>query len=964
VTTERQLSMSRGEIADAMYARVDTVDYQLGLRTLKNFRILRTGGVENRSGWRFVDETRFPAKRSRLITFKFSVSSGQTYSIELGDLYAEFVQNGARIVEAAQGVTAISKANPAVLTYVGADNYANGDDVIVTGGDMPEIIGRRLRVANVNVGANTFELQHTDGTNLNSTAFTTYTTGAVVAKIYKIATPYLEAELEDIRFDQSADVMVLTHKAHPIQELVRLGQTNWTMSAFVSGPTTAFPTGFTFAGGGAGALQHRYRVLSIDAATGRRSTPGRYTPLVISAITQANPAEITCTTNHYLRQGDQVTIGVGGSPVTGMTQVNGKTYTVVASVSATKFTIAVDSTGFGAYVAGGDVTIDFVRGTLTDGATSPTNIVTIDWNQVAGARHYLVYKEIFGTYEYIGKAEAFDLSVKTYFKDAGQPTDPTNTLPIEVTLFAVANDYPQCVCFAQGRVFFSRSNNKTTTLWGSVIGDIHDFSIHYPSVDNDAITLVLGGKEVNEVNHLLELVKLLIFSAGAELVSKGDTNGILRPGSPHINTHTYNGSGRVAPVIADANVIFVQADGSIPRDEAFDWQADGFRGKDLSIRSSHLFDGRTIAAMAYQRAPIPTVWFVLDDGKMLSLTYLREEQLVGFSRHETDGIVESMTVVPEGAEQAVYIVVKRQRIHPPTGLMVTRRYIERLEARYKASIKDAFHVDSGLTYDGRHTDGTLNVRLENGTTWDQFDGGIRVHASAVGAFKASDVGNQIQLQGTIAEHNTTVMIRATILTFIDSQNVGVSVNKLVPVGMRTVYCTQWAFGRYQIGGLFHLEGRQLSVLGDGGVVASPKTALLTVANGKVTLPDNEPRGVVHLGLPYFCDIETLDLDRPDISPRAGKRKNVTNLKIHVCRTIGGFVGNKPPTDDAVDPKENLEEIQYTTATEAADADPVMVTEVLEEPIRGDWTDHGRVFIRQMDPYPMSILAIIPDFIEA
>jgi hypothetical protein len=55
---------------------------------------------------------------------------------------------------------------------------------------------------------------------------------------YEISSPYLTAELFDIKFAQSADVMYLTHPSHKTRKLSRTGHTAWTLSEvdFVDGP--------------------------------------------------------------------------------------------------------------------------------------------------------------------------------------------------------------------------------------------------------------------------------------------------------------------------------------------------------------------------------------------------------------------------------------------------------------------------------------------------------------------------------------------------------------------------------------------------------------------------------------------------------------------------------------------------------------------------------------------------------
>ena len=61
---------------------------------------------------------------------------------------------------------------------------------------------------------------------------------------YEISTPYLTAELFDIKFAQSADVMYLVHPNHEVMKLSRTGHTSWTLAEvdFTDGPYLATNT--------------------------------------------------------------------------------------------------------------------------------------------------------------------------------------------------------------------------------------------------------------------------------------------------------------------------------------------------------------------------------------------------------------------------------------------------------------------------------------------------------------------------------------------------------------------------------------------------------------------------------------------------------------------------------------------------------------------------------------------------
>ena len=118
---------------------------------------------------------------------------------------------------------------------------------------MTQLNGRYVKVANVNAGANTFELTDIHGgANINTTGYTTYTSGGTAARVYTLASPYAEADLFDIHFVQSADVLTIVHPSYEPRELRRLGAASWQLSTITFAPTLANPTAPTLATGGPG----------------------------------------------------------------------------------------------------------------------------------------------------------------------------------------------------------------------------------------------------------------------------------------------------------------------------------------------------------------------------------------------------------------------------------------------------------------------------------------------------------------------------------------------------------------------------------------------------------------------------------------------------------------------------------------------------------------------------------------
>ena len=219
-----QSQFNAGELSPLLYGRTDLDRYKAGMQTSENGVPLIQGPWTRRPGTKFVAQVKDSSAKTLVRRFEFSTT--QAYILEFGNQYVRFYRDNGRITLTAQNVTGITKANPAVVTYDGADTYANGDRVVITGVvGMGQVNNREFTVANVNAGANTFELSGVD-----STGYDTYTSGGTVAKIYEVATPYLTADLTALRFVQSADVLYIFHPSYQTRTFTRTAHTSWTLA--------------------------------------------------------------------------------------------------------------------------------------------------------------------------------------------------------------------------------------------------------------------------------------------------------------------------------------------------------------------------------------------------------------------------------------------------------------------------------------------------------------------------------------------------------------------------------------------------------------------------------------------------------------------------------------------------------------------------------------------------------------
>jgi len=223
-------TFTAGEISPRLEGRVTIEKYREGLANLTNMIVQPHGGVTRRPGTQFLGEVKASGNVTRLIPFEFKTAD--TYALEFGDQYMRIYRNGLQIlVGSAKSITAITKANPGVFT-ANSHGYSNGDEIALvnTGGGMTQLQSRNYRVANVTT--NTFTLTDLFDVALNTTSFSTYSgSGVVVDKIYEVTTPYTSAQINDVRFAQSADVMYLVHPSHAVRTLTRTDHNAWSFAS-------------------------------------------------------------------------------------------------------------------------------------------------------------------------------------------------------------------------------------------------------------------------------------------------------------------------------------------------------------------------------------------------------------------------------------------------------------------------------------------------------------------------------------------------------------------------------------------------------------------------------------------------------------------------------------------------------------------------------------------------------------
>jgi len=519
--------------------------------------------------------------------------------------------------------------------------------------------------------------------------------------------------------------------------------------------------------------------------------------------------------------------------------------------------------------------------------------------------------------------------------------------------------WPKRGTFFEQRVVTGRTTQQPQTFWMSETGGFGpaSFSMSPDSPtdettpkwdgtveDDDAATWTLSSDSVDAIEWFSPGEnRLVIGTAGNEWVPES-SGAILTPTDIAVRKQTSHGSASVQPIRIGSVVLFLQRAKRKIREFGFRFESDGFKAFDMTRLAKHVTYGGLVE-MAYQQEPDSTAWCVRADGQLACMSFNRDEDVVGWSRHvlggrfgTRDAVVESVATIPgdDGAGQVqdstdrgeVWVIVKR------TINGETKRYVEVLERDFETGHDqdDAYYVDSCVTLDSP-------VAISGATVASPVVITATAHGCANGdQVKITKVKGMTDLNG-----NRYLVANATTNTFeitdLDGNNVdGTAFTAYLTGGeVRKMVAT--------VSGLGHLEGETVKVWADG-YVHPP----VIVSSGKITLDGKA--AVVQAGLGYRHMLKTLKLEAGAVTGTAvGKTK-----KVHAATFV---LLNAHTMQVSVDggAKRKLDFRQMDSSYDFAV--PLFSGERFED-LGGNWTRDTRVTIEGDDPAPFTLLAFAPE----
>jgi hypothetical protein len=264
--------------------------------------------------------------------------------------------------------------------------------------------------------------------------------------------------------------------------------------------------------------------------------------------------------------------------------------------------------------------------------------------------------------------------------------------------------------FFEQRLWLGGPPDAPQTLWGSRIGDFTDLTLG-PKND-DGVQFTIASNTLNQVKHLVSARSLIALTTGEEFTVSGTQDSGITATGVRIRTNTSHGISDTDPIKIGGEVIFTQKGGRRVRAISYEALTDSNTAPDISILAEHITGLDGVTEMAFAEEPDFIAWIIANDGRLLSLTLLRQQEVVAWAQHDSpgaSGLFEHVAVIPEGTVDQTYFGICRIIDGSPV------RYIEYLD--YETTITASV---LGLTTDST-VEGVAASHLE---VWNAITGPV------------------------------------------------------------------------------------------------------------------------------------------------------------------------------------------------------------------------------------------------
>lgn len=426
---------------------------------------------------------------------------------------------------------------------------------------------------------------------------------------YEVATPFSAAQIDDLRFVQSADVLYIVHPAFKPYKLSHFADTTWTLAqgVFTAGPLLN---------------QNIVRTTKIQAS----AATGTVTLTATAAIFAAG--DVGGIWKLRYQDASNLSKWAGGVDF-----VAGD-----IALSRGKFYQAQNTRASGVEAP------SHTEGIESDGRVTGSGTAGVNW-----------------LYLHSGYANVTIVS----FISATQVTATVETgmtIPADIVstgsyrwqraAWSPAEGWPTSVAFFQERLCFGKGN----VWYASTVNDFENLSPTNKDGDvtaDSALRFVLSDPKIDVIRWIAPTQAVALIGGDAAEATIGAQNVSNAFGPSNIAAFKQTAHGSVAflqPERVDDAILFVNGQGRRLYEMTIaSTGAEQYATRELSILADHLLKNQGFEA-AYCESPDGVYWLATNAGELVGMTYEKAQDVVAWHHHPIGGVnafVESICAIPD-----------------------------------------------------------------------------------------------------------------------------------------------------------------------------------------------------------------------------------------------------------------------------------------------------------------------------
>ena len=216
-------------------------------------------------------------------------------------------------------------------------------------------------------------------------------------------------------------------------------------------------------------------------------------------------------------------------------------------------------------------------------------------------------------------------------------------------------NFPGVIAFFQGRMWLGATPEQPETFWGSVSNEYENFTLGSGDAA-DSIVFSLSAR--GRIEWMQGVKNLLIGTENAEHIITSES-GIVKSGDIQAERQSSYGSSNNQAEQIGNQVIYTSPDGRKIREMGFQWTDEGWISRDLTFIAEHITKGRPITETVWVQNPDNQLWGIGLNGDMVTATYERGYEILGWHKHITDGNFLSVTSLDNFGRSQLWTLVNR-----------------------------------------------------------------------------------------------------------------------------------------------------------------------------------------------------------------------------------------------------------------------------------------------------------------